>query len=280
MEKLNIDELFAVSRCASETIRAQYLTHSYFSLPKSFSRLNRCAICLLWIYMILDLLWYVRDQVLLDSYPNQLSNTGLHCNPIQQVMQAAVAPRHLYPSYHNDDEETAQHTGMSTGEATPSTSSQVCQDAHPTHEETTGDDNPSDTSPQSTSILDELRRDDASVITYSYASTWSSNQTMSNLVGPGRLLGKLYSWAGSSLERRLRKVALRAGIGSYARAVIMLERETKEKSSGSLTLWSMNERVVEKLCEALLVCTQYFCCLFFVFSLSVTNKDITVRKIE
>ncbi len=41
---------------------------------------------------------------------------------------------------------------------------------------------------------------------------------MSNLPGPGRLLGNLFSKAGSSLERHLGKLAHRAGLGSYAQA--------------------------------------------------------------
>lgn len=111
----------------------------------------------------------------------------------------------------------------------------------------------------STSILDELRRDDASALTYSYFSTDSTNQTKSNLVGTGRLIGKFYSWAGSSLERRLGRIALRAGIGRYAKAVIVMRKEAKDLTN---TLWSTNERVFEKFCEALLVCAQYVSSIF------------------
>ncbi|KLO10507.1 hypothetical protein SCHPADRAFT_892292 [Schizopora paradoxa] len=66
----------------------------------------------------------------------------------------------------------------------------------------------------SLSFLDELQRDD---ITYSYASSWSSNYTMSNLVGAGRIIGNIYSRAGSSLERGLKSFAYRAGIGRYVK---------------------------------------------------------------
>ncbi len=62
------------------------------------------------------------------------------------------------------------------------------------------------------------QNDSTSTYTYTYYSTWSSNYTMSNLVGPGRLLGKLFSNAGSSLERRLGKLAYRARLGSHAKA--------------------------------------------------------------
>ncbi len=47
----------------------------------------------------------------------------------------------------------------------------------------------------------EVQDDDAAT-TYSYFSTWSSNYTASNLPGPGRILGNLYDWAGSTLWRR------------------------------------------------------------------------------
>ncbi|KLO18479.1 hypothetical protein SCHPADRAFT_936155 [Schizopora paradoxa] len=65
----------------------------------------------------------------------------------------------------------------------------------------------SDSLPSSTSILNKLRDDD---VTYSYWSKWSSNYTVSNLVGVGRVLGNLYSKLGSSLERRLGNYAIRA----------------------------------------------------------------------
>lgn len=121
----------------------------------------------------------------------------------------------------------------------------------------------------SSSILDELRRDDISVLTYSYRSTISSNQTTSNLVGPGRLLGNFYSWAGCSLERRLKKVVFRAGIGSNARAVIMLQKESEDMISDKIG--TTNERVVEKFCKAILVCAQYAYWFSFV-SLCVANS--------
>ncbi|KLO10505.1 hypothetical protein SCHPADRAFT_515012 [Schizopora paradoxa] len=66
----------------------------------------------------------------------------------------------------------------------------------------------------SSSFVEELRRDDVS---YSYASTWSTNYTMSNLEGAGRIIGNLYSRAGSSLEKGLGSLAYRARLGSYAK---------------------------------------------------------------
>lgn len=115
----------------------------------------------------------------------------------------------------------------------------------------------------SSSILDELRRDNRSAWTYSYHSAWSSNYTMSNLPGPGRLLGMLYSRAGSSLEHQLGKFALRMGIGSYPKAVIMLRKESGKAVSAML--WNSDEQVVEKFCEALLVCAQYVPPIFVSF---------------
>ncbi len=75
-------------------------------------------------------------------------------------------------------------------------------------------------SQRASTLLDDNyeQNDSTSTYTYTYYSTWSSNYTMSNLVGPGRLLGKLFSNAGSSLERRLGKLAYRARLGSHAKA--------------------------------------------------------------
>lgn len=112
----------------------------------------------------------------------------------------------------------------------------------------------------SSSFFDELRRDDTSALTYSYRSTMSSNQTMSNLVGPGRLVGRFYSWAGSSLERRLGRIALRTGIGSYAKAVIMMRKENEAAISDSLL--NMDEQSAKAFCEAVLVCAQYVSSIF------------------
>ena len=58
---------------------------------------------------------------------------------------------------------------------------------------------------------------------YFCAPTWSSNYTASNLPGPGRILGKIFSSAGSSLERRLETFAYRVGLGRYAKAELSLQ---------------------------------------------------------
>jgi len=92
-----------------------------------------------------------------------------------------------------------------------------------------------------------LQDDSTSIFSYSYHSTWSSNYTMSNLVGPGRLLGNLFSSTGSSLERQLGKLAYRTGLGGYAKA---------EKDLALESMYSMvrSEDMVqkEKACSILL----------------------------
>lgn len=64
------------------------------------------------------------------------------------------------------------------------------------------------------SWLEDFRRDDTTTV-YSYTSPWLSNYTMSNLCCT---ISNLLSSLGSALERRLEKLAYRAGIGNYAEA--------------------------------------------------------------
>jgi len=101
------------------------------------------------------------------------------------------------------------------------------------------------THPASSSLVGFLQ-DDASTID-SYFSTWSSNYTMPDLPGPGRLLGNLMSSAGSSLERCLGKLAYRAGLGSYAKAEANLR---KYNLCGMLRSEDMIQK--EKACNILL----------------------------
>ncbi len=73
-------------------------------------------------------------------------------------------------------------------------------------------------SPQpASSWLDDILRNDSTTV-YTYHSTWSSNYTMSNIAGPGRLLGNLLSSTGLTLERRVGKLAYRAGLGAFSKA--------------------------------------------------------------
>ena len=50
----------------------------------------------------------------------------------------------------------------------------------------------------------------------SSTSLFSTNYTMSNLVGAGRVLGNFYSFAGRRLERTVGTIAHRAGFGPSA----------------------------------------------------------------
>ncbi len=95
---------------------------------------------------------------------------------------------------------------------------------------------------------------------------------MSNLPGPGHLLGNLYSsagsfleqrlgkLAGSFLEQRLGKLAYRAGLGSYAKA---------ETDLANFNLWSMlkDDDMVEneKACNILLEYARYDTSLYCSF---------------
>ncbi|KLO14313.1 hypothetical protein SCHPADRAFT_318173 [Schizopora paradoxa] len=96
-------------------------------------------------------------------------------------------------------------------------------------------------------LLDELRRDD---MTYSYASTWSSNYTVSNRPGPGRLLGNMYSRAGTSLERRLGKFINRGAMRKYEMAVAVLN----EFGYFYDVFESKAIKEHEKACTILLIC--------------------------
>ncbi len=123
-------------------------------------------------------------------------------------------------------------------------------------------------SPQrASSLLDDdfYEQDDStSIYSYSYYSTWSSNYTISNLVGPGRLLGNLLSSAGSSLERRLGKLAYRLGLGSYAMA------EAGLWNPGLLTMLQSEDMLrKEKACNILLGYARYVASAFRSFVLSL-----------
>ncbi|KLO05794.1 hypothetical protein SCHPADRAFT_712388 [Schizopora paradoxa] len=142
------------------------------------------------------------------------------------------------------------NVGMDMDNSKPS---QTCLKARVqiAHDDSPGDGDASDNiSPLLSSFLDELREGDATTI-YSYFSTWSTNYTMSNLPGPGRLLGNLYSKAGVSLEKRLASLVSRAARREYEDAVEMLH------SDGAPTMLNSNDRQEqEKACEMLLICAQ------------------------
>lgn len=140
-------------------------------------------------------------------------------------------------------------------------------DTEPTHERTSRASGPSNIPFTFSSWEDELRRDesdtvaadDASVMTYSYYSTWSSNYTMSNLEGTGRIIGNLYSKAGAALERRLWRLANRAALKAAAEVVEEARRaETGAAAivrSGIVLGEDLSEN--EKTCDAILIYAQY-----------------------
>lgn len=135
---------------------------------------------------------------------------------------------------------------------------------------------------------DELRRDesdtvatdDASVISYSYYSTWSSNYTMSNLPGPGRNLGNLYSKAGAALERRLRRRVNRAALKAEKEA--LEEAKRAEAEAVHVVTWRVFEMLWindlsenENAREALLICAKY---VFLSFRRASLIHDVTFWK--
>lgn len=170
-----------------------------------------------------------------------------------------------------------------------------------THEWTSSANGAFDNPPSSSSFLDDLRRDeprreetdslaadDASVITYSYYSTVSTNYTMSNLEGTGRIIGNLYSKAGAALERRLGRIANRAAIKAAAEAsekALKAEEEAREEArrveAEALNL--LRYRVFlgddlsenEKVCDALLICAKY---VFLSFVRALLTHDVTVHE--
>ncbi len=124
----------------------------------------------------------------------------------------------------------------------------------------------------SRSSLVGFLQDDASTI-YSYFSTWSSNYTMSDLPGPGRLLGNLMSSAGSTFISRAVFGKSRAGLGSYAKAEANL-RNMKP-------VWYVEKRGYDTEGESL----QYtfgICevCRFFVSFVRSTLTHVTGKLIQ
>ena len=81
---------------------------------------------------------------------------------------------------------------------------------------------------------------------WSFHSEWSSNYTTSNLAGPGRILGNLYSLAAKPLERNLRKLAYYSGTGRHAEA----DRYLRESPYARMELHSEKRRM--ELCKTLL----------------------------
>ncbi|KLO06000.1 hypothetical protein SCHPADRAFT_895814 [Schizopora paradoxa] len=121
-----------------------------------------------------------------------------------------------------------------------------------THYDAPSDDNFSDNfNPLLSSFLHELQEDDAQTV-YTYFSTWSTNYTMSNLPGPGRILGNLYSKAGSTLEKRIGKLVNKAAVKKYQQAVAMLRRYRMIEEIFEGDDWNEHE----KACKILLICAK------------------------
>ncbi|KLO06009.1 hypothetical protein SCHPADRAFT_895822 [Schizopora paradoxa] len=108
----------------------------------------------------------------------------------------------------------------------------------------------------STSFLDELRNDETTT-GYTYFSTWSTNYTMSNLPGPGRLLGNVYSKAGKALEKRIGRLVNRTAAKEYAQAVdLLLQPESLASPSIGEMFASKDPGEHEKACTILLTCAK------------------------
>ncbi|KLO10500.1 hypothetical protein SCHPADRAFT_930495, partial [Schizopora paradoxa] len=100
-----------------------------------------------------------------------------------------------------------------------------------------------------TSLQSEVRNDDTTSV-YSYRSTVSTNYTMSNLPGPGRLLGNFYSWLGTLFEKHFE------GSGNLARSRTNFEAEAMLRDYRVIysMLRSGYTREVECVCRILLTC--------------------------
>ncbi|KLO05560.1 hypothetical protein SCHPADRAFT_910953 [Schizopora paradoxa] len=100
--------------------------------------------------------------------------------------------------------------------------------------------------------MGELFEDDTTTV-LTYFSTWSTNYTMSNLPGPGRLIGNLHSRAGSALEKRLGRRARQEANEEYKGAVAMLQSSGWEIDAMFL---SVDPKEHEKVCRVLLICAK------------------------
>ncbi|KLO10294.1 hypothetical protein SCHPADRAFT_525645 [Schizopora paradoxa] len=141
---------------------------------------------------------------------------------------------------HKDDlknhASTLTETNIKTSIEPPMTSSIPVDDNHTT---------PKVSRP---SGIDDGNSETASV--YSYFSTWSTNYTMSNLPGPGRILGNLFSAAGSTLERNFGRFVMKSRMKAYRRAV---------KALTKLPFWRVGEMTPgerQETCKLLLYYAQ------------------------
>lgn len=86
---------------------------------------------------------------------------------------------------------------------------------------------------------------------------FSPNATASDLIGPGRTLGKLFKSAGKKIESSLGRIAERAGYGPRQ---ISYQIEGALLRHGSNIVLPEDEPNIMRLCENLLGYTQYVPC--------------------
>ena len=95
--------------------------------------------------------------------------------------------------------------------------------------------------------------------------TDSSDMTCSNLPGPGRGIGKLYSKAGKALERLISRAAHKLGYGpeAIARRISIRIRQLSDQRQKSLaksaggTHDQVGDKRLNKLCRKILKHSQY-----------------------
>ncbi|KLO14314.1 hypothetical protein SCHPADRAFT_318584 [Schizopora paradoxa] len=140
---------------------------------------------------------------------------------------------------------------MGTHERIGSSSSRTSEDSPNSPNRSSGVRSSMEFCPPFSSLLEELYEETRTTV-FSYESTISTNYTMSNLAGPGRNLGNLYSWAGSSLERRLGKVVNRAAMREYDEAV----RRLRMYSFLDKIFAGEDPNLHQGACEVLLICAR------------------------
>ena len=118
-----------------------------------------------------------------------------------------------------------------------------------------------------------LDRKGAGTETFSltFTSNYSTNYTQTGLIGTGRALGILYSYAGRRLERVVGRVAHKAGLGPHAmyskiQELIGTEWRNNDRKSEPpsklctrirIIIDSLLESVLRKLCFTLFDYTKY-----------------------
>lgn len=110
--------------------------------------------------------------------------------------------------------------------------------------------------PMVASLVNDFQQDQTTTI-YSYTSAFSTNYTTSNLPGPGRIIGNLYSWAGSAFERRLGKIVNRSALKAYSEAKSLILKSGAGPGSIPNMMRSDDVASTEFACDVLLRCARY-----------------------